>query len=149
MSSTVHWTKEDKEKITKMALDLGADQVSFLALKDYVSPDSPDPRRYLPRLQSFVIMLFREMRGAYMDQSYMRMQNLKCPDTAWEVTSYRVGKYIEDTYHIEAHATPQHRPFEVTPETWRRISVPVSIRHLAVQSGMGVFGRNTLFINNI
>jgi hypothetical protein len=82
MATTVHWTDEDKEKISRMALDLGADQVSFLALKDYVSPASPDPRRYLPRLQSFVIMLFRELKGAYMDQSYMRMHGLRLPDTA-------------------------------------------------------------------
>ncbi len=145
--NTVHWTKDDKEKITQMALGLGADQVSFLALKDYVSPASPDPRRYLPRLQSFVIMLFRELRGAYMDQSYMRMQGLKLPDTAWENTSYRVGKFIEDTYHVEAHAMPQHRPFEVTPETWKRIIGPVSIRHLAVQSGLAIMGRNTLAVH--
>ena len=147
MKQSAHFTGEDKEKITQMALQLGADQVSFLALKDYVSPASPDPRRYLPRLQSFIIMLFRELKGSYMDQSYMRMFGLKMPDTAWENTSYLIGKYLENHYPVEVHAMPQHRPFEVTPETWRRIIGPVSIRHLAVQSGMGVFGRNTLVIH--
>ena len=54
MSPTVHWTDTDKEKISRIALDFGADQVSFLALEDYVSPASPDPRRYLPELKNLL-----------------------------------------------------------------------------------------------
>ena len=147
MLQDIHWTNDDKETIRKMAMDFGADQVSFLALKDYFSPDSPDPRRYLPRLKSFIIMMFSELRGAYMDQSYMRMEAGFYPDSAWAHASYRTGKYIENTYNAEVHSMPQHRPFEVTSDTFRRIIGPVSIRHLAVQSGLGVFGRNTLVVH--
>ena len=147
MTPTVHWTDTDKEKISRIALDLGVDQVSFLALQDYVSPASPDPRRYLPELRSFVILAFRELRGAYMNQSIMRIEGMWSQDTVWETVEYRLGKYLEDSYDVDIMPVPQHRPFEVTPETWRRIIGPVSIRHLALQSGMGILGRNTLLVH--
>ena len=147
MSPTVHWTDTDKEKISRIALDLGADQVSFLALEDYVSPVSPDPRRYLPELKSFVIIAFRELRGSYMNQSIMRIEGMWSQDTVWETVEYRLGKYLEDSYDVDVMPIPQHRPFEVTPETWRRIVGPVSVRHLALQSGMGILGKNTLLVH--
>ena len=147
MTSSIHWNVQDKDQIRRAAIELGADQVSFLALKDYVSPASPNPRRYLPGIQSFVIIAFRELRGAYMNQSIMRMESLGAVDTVWEQLEIRLGKYLENTYDVDVMPIPQHRPFEVTAESWRRIIGPVSIRHLAVQSGMGVFGRNTLVVH--
>ncbi|GEM_PF-169173 len=147
MTSRTFWTTQDKESIRKAAIDLGGDQVSFLALKDYVSPASPDPRRYLPDLQSFVIVAFRELRGAYMNQSIMRMDAFLAIDTVWEQLQVRLGKRLESAYDVDVMPVPHHRPFEVTTETWRRIIGPVSVRHLAVQSGMGVFGQNTLVVH--
>ena len=147
MTSGTYWTSLDKDRIRRAAVELGADQVSFLALKDYVSPASPDPRRYLPGLSSFIIFAFRELRGAYMNQSIMRMEAGSAVDTGWEHLEFRLGKYLESTYDVDVMPVPQHRPFEITVETRSRIIGPVSIRHLAVQSGMGVFGRNTLVVH--
>ena len=106
MSPTVHWTDTDKEKISRIALDLGADQVSFLALEDYVSPASPDPRRYLPELKSFVIIAFRELRGSYMNQSIMRIEGMWSQDIVWETVEYRLGKYLEDSYDVDIMPIP-------------------------------------------
>jgi epoxyqueuosine reductase len=147
MTPTIHWTDTDKEKIRNRALELGADQVSFLALKDYVSPASPDPRRYLANLGSFVLIAYRELRGSYMNQSIMRMETFLTIDHVSQELEYRLGKHLESLYDVDVMQIPQHRPFEVTSETWRRVVGPVSIRHLAVQSGMGVFGRNTLVVH--
>jgi epoxyqueuosine reductase len=147
MIANVHWTEKDKEQVRNRAIDMGADQVQFLALKDYVSPASPDPRRYFPRVQSFVIMAFRELRGSYMCQNIMRMEGGMAIDTVWEYVEIRLGKYLENNYDIDVMSMPQHRPFEVTSETLTRIVGPVSLRHLAVRSGMGAFGRNTLVVH--
>lgn len=146
-SVTIKWTENDKEEIRRKAIALGSDQVQFLALKDYISPASPDPRRYLPGIQSFIIMAFRELRGSYMNQSVMRMEAIMATDTVWEITEISLGKHLENAYNVDVMSIPQHRPFEVTAETLTRIVGPVSIRHLAVQSGMGVFGRNTLVVH--
>jgi hypothetical protein len=146
-NASVIWSGGDKEDIRKYAISLGADQVQFLALTNYVSPASPDPRRYFPGVQSFVVMAFRELRGSYMCQNIMRMEAGSAIDTLWAVVEMRLGKFLEDNYDIDVMSMPQHRPFEVTAETLTRIIGPVSIRHIAVQSGMGIFGRNTLVVH--
>jgi len=146
-SENIKLTEKDKEEIRHKALELGTDQVQFLALKDYISPASPDPRRYLPAVQSFVVLAFRELRGSYMSQNIMRNEAGSAIDTVWEYIEILLGKYLENRYKIDVMSMPQHRPFEVTAETLTRIIGPVSLRHLAVQSGMGVFGRNTLVVH--
>ena len=147
METIVKWNDQDKEEIRKIAMELGADQVQFLALKDYVSPLSPNPRRYLPKVQSFVVIALRCLRGSYMNQTIMRMEAELALDNLWAVMQLKLGKYLEDKYHFDVMSMPAHRPFEVTPETLTKIIGPVSLRHLAVQSGMGVFGRNTLVVH--
>ena len=34
---------------------------------------------------------------------------------------YRLGKHIENAYDVDVMPVPQHRPFEVTAETWTRM----------------------------
>lgn len=82
-----------------------------------------------------------------MNQSIMRMEAFGAMDTIWEAVEYRLGKFLEDSYDVDVMPVPEHRPFEVTHETWRRVIGPVSIRHLALQSGMGILGRNTLLVH--
>lgn len=147
MIPAIKLTEQDKRLIADKALDLGADQVTFLSLNDYHSPASPDPHRYMPDVRSFIVLAFRQLRGAYMCQSIMRHEAMCATDTLWEVAELKLGKFLESNYDMDVMPLPQHRPFEVTQQTWRRVIGPVSIRHAAVQSGMGVFGRNTLVVH--
>jgi hypothetical protein len=54
-----------KERIREKAKSLGADLVGFLNLRDYNSPRSPDPRRYLPTAKSIIVLAFKPLAGAY------------------------------------------------------------------------------------
>jgi len=54
-----------KEVIRNEAKKLGVDLVGFLNLKDYDSPRSPNPHRYLPSAKSIVVLAFSPLAGAY------------------------------------------------------------------------------------
>jgi len=49
----------EKEQIRKYGLELGVDAVGFVALEDYKSPKSPDPKSYLPKAKSIVVLAHR------------------------------------------------------------------------------------------
>ena len=147
MIPAIRLSKEEKERITQRAKDLGASQVTYLNIKDYKSPASPDPKLIVhPEIRSFIIMAFPELRGTYMCQNYLRSFGFLGVDTQSLYAGMGVGGFIEENYDADAVILPIHRPFDVTANTFRRVIAPVSFRHAAVQSGMGVFGRNTLVV---
>lgn len=135
------------EKIKELALKLGVDDVRFLNLKDYHSPLSPDPTNYLPEAQSLVVLVLRELRGSYLNRSIIKMYGAFSLDITARDIGYRMSKFIEDNYDSDAFMIPDHRPFEITKETRKQIIGPVSLRHAAVQCGLGVMGRNNLVVN--
>ena len=133
--------------IKDKALELGVDSVHFLNLKDYKSPRSPDPQNYLPEARSLVVFILREIRGGYMNRSIIRMTSLGALDRTMNYITYKLARYIEDSFDTDAMVIPDHRPFEINKGTLKSIIGPVSLRHAAVQCGAGVFGRNTLVVN--
>ncbi|MEW5946007.1 MAG: hypothetical protein AB1742_07395 [bacterium] len=138
---------EPKKAIKKKAKSLGADLVSFLNLSDYHSPASPDPQRYLKGAKSVVLLAFRPLAGAYEygENTWSKMPSyLYCVESAANTAAYHLGKYIEDGFGGKTFVVQAHRPFELTEETYRKPVGAVSLRHVAVRSGMAVWGRNTL-----
>jgi epoxyqueuosine reductase QueG len=91
-------------------------------------------------------MAFPEVRGSYMCQNYLRSFARLALDSQCLQTTLSLARYIEEIYDADVVMLPFHRPFDVTQKTFRRIIAPVSFRHAALNSGMGVFGRNTLVI---
>lgn len=147
MIPAIKISKEEKEVITQKAINLGASQVTYLNVKDYHSPDSPNPRLIVhPDIRSFIIMAFAESRGTYMCQNYLRSFAFMGVDTQYLYAGMGISTFIEENYDADVVVLPIHRPFDVTATTLRRVIAPVSFRHAAVQSGMGVFGRNTLVV---
>jgi epoxyqueuosine reductase QueG len=136
-----------KERIRKKAKNLGADLVGFLNLRDYNSPRSPDPHRYLPTAKSIIVMAFKPLAGAYnyQDNTWSKMPSfLYGVETAGNTAAYHLGRFIEREYGAESFLIQAHRPFEIDEETFRNPIGSVSLRHAAVQSGLAVWGKNTL-----
>lgn len=134
-----------KEEIRSKTKGMGADLVGFLNLRDYNSPRSPDPKKYLPSAKSIIVLGFRPLSGAYETGSWVRMHSyLYCPEIASQYCIYLLSKYLEDQHKAKVLVIPGHRPFELTEETLRAPIGIVSLRHAAVQSGLAVWGRNTL-----
>ncbi len=136
-----------EQKIKKKAMELGVDLVGLLNLRDYDSPRSPDPRRYLESAKSIVVLAFRPLSGAfrYQENTWSKMPSyLYSMESAGNTAAYHLGRFMEREYGAECFLVQAHRPFELDEETYRSPIGSVSLRHAAVQSGMAVWGRNTL-----
>lgn len=136
-----------KETIKTKARELGADLVSILNLKDYKSPRSPDPLRYLPSAKSIVVLAFAPLAGAYQyrDNTWSKMPSfLYGVESAGNTAAYHLGRFMERELGAESFLIQAHRPFEINEETFRSPIGSVSLRHAAVQSGLAVWGKNTL-----
>ena len=136
-----------KQTIKQKAKEMGADLVGFLNLKDYHSPRSPDPRRYLKSAKSIVVLAFRPLSGAYhyQENTWSKMPSyLYGMETAGNTAAYHLGRFMEREYGAECFLVQAHRPFELDEDTYRSPVGSVSLRHAAVQSGLAVWGKNTL-----
>lgn len=136
-----------KELIKKKAKELGADLVSVLNLGDYKSPRSPDPLRYLPTARSIVVLAFTPLAGAYRyrENTWSKMPSfLYSVESAGNTAAYHLGKFMERELGAESFLVQAHRPFEINEETFRSPIGSISLRHAAVQSGLAVWGKNTL-----
>ena len=133
-----------KERIREKGKELGADLVGFLNLKDYNSPRSPDPRRYLPSAKSIVVFAFRPLAGAYryQENTWSKMPSyLYSVEVAGNTAAYHLARFMEREYGGESFLVQAHRPFEIDEETYRSPIGSVSLRHAAVQSGSGCMGK--------
>ena len=54
----------EREQIRKYGLEIGVDAVGFVALEDYKSPKSPDPKSYLSKARSIIVLAHRMIDGA-------------------------------------------------------------------------------------
>lgn len=136
-----------KETIKKRAMELGADLVSVLNLNDYKSPRSPNPLRYLPSAKSIVVLAFTPLAGAYryQENTWSKMPSfLYSVESAGNTAAYHLGKFMEREFKAESFFVQAHRPFEINEETFRSPIGSISLRHAAVQSGLAVWGKNTL-----
>ena len=136
-----------KQVIKQRAKELGADLVGFLNIKDYDSPRSPDPHRYLDSAKSIVVLAFRPLAGAYRYQknTWSKMPSyLYAMEAAGNAAAYHLGRFMEKEYGAECFLVQAHRPFEIDEETYHSPVGSVSLRHVAVQSGLAVWGKNTL-----
>jgi len=136
-----------KEKIRKKAKELGAELVGFLNLREYDSPRSPDPLRYLPSAKSIVVLAFCPLAGAYryQENTWSKMPSyLYSVEAAGNTAAYHLARFMEREYRAESFLVQAHRPFEINEETNRSPIGSVSLRHASVQSGLAVWGKNTL-----
>ncbi|MBM4339278.1 MAG: epoxyqueuosine reductase [Deltaproteobacteria bacterium] len=136
-----------EETIKNKAKELGADLVSVLNLKDYKSQRSPNPLRYLPSAKSIVLLAFAPLAGAYryQENTWSKMPSfLYSVESAGNTAAYHLGKFMERELKAESFLVQAHRPFEINEETFRSPIGSISLRHAAVQSGLAVWGKNTL-----
>lgn len=136
-----------KTEFVKRARKLGVARVGFLNLSDYKSPRSPDPERYLRGAKSVIVLCFKPLAGAYAytENTWSKMPSfLYVMETSAYVACYHLGRYLEDKHNAKVFVVQPHRPFELDENTFRAPVGSISLRHAAVQSGLAVWGRNTL-----
>jgi len=137
----------DKHKVREFALGLGADVVGFASIDSYQSPRSPDPRKILPGVRSLAVMGFREIHGS-VESDFPRVA-MVCRMGSMEVAlnaTFRLAVFIEKETSTKTVPIAVSYPLEMSRNTLGSVG-DVSLRHAAVATGLGVFGRHNLVIN--
>jgi len=94
-----------KEAIRQKAKELGADLIGFLNLKDYNSPRSPDPHRYLKSARSVVVLAFKPLAGAYryQENTWSKMPSyLYSMESAGNTAAYHLGRFMENIFSFSS-----------------------------------------------
>ena len=114
--------------------------VGFLSLEDYRSPKSPDPKGYLPEAKSIIIFGHRMLDGA-LDSKNPRFNiagRMAVMDTS-KAHLYLAAQFIEDNTGKRASPVLSSYPLDMAAPSFGLLG-DISLRHAAVQSGLGVFG---------
>ena len=137
----------EKEQIRKYGQDLGVDAVGFVALEDYKSPKSPDPKSYLPKAKSIIVLAHRMIDGA-LDSKNPRFNiagRMAVMDTS-KSHLYLMARFIEGRTGKKTSPVLSSYPLDMEAPTLGLVG-DISLRHAAVASGLGVFGRHNLVIH--
>lgn len=136
-----------KEEIRRFAVDRGADAVGFLALADYSSPKSPEPKSWLPKARSIIVFGHRMLDGALDSENpRFNIAGRMAVMDASKTLLYSVARLIEDRTGRRASPVLSSYPLDMAAPTLGLVG-DISLRHAAVQSGLGVFGRHNLVIH--
>jgi epoxyqueuosine reductase len=137
----------EKGEIRKYGMDLGVDAIGFVALEDYKSPKSPDPKSYLPKARAIIVLAHRMIDGA-LDSKNPRFNiagRMAVMDTS-KSHLYLMARLIEKQTGKKASPVLSSYPLDMEAPTLGLVG-DISLRHAAVASGLGVFGRHNLVIH--
>ena len=135
-----------KEKIQKLALELGAEDVGIADPSVYDSPRSPGITSVFPGIKSMVVMAYRELSSCESDCMQIAMNGrLDLMDFSRGV-NYRVASFIERELGGHAMTVPVSYPLPMASSTQGAVA-DVSMRHAAIAAGLGAFGRNNLVLH--
>ena len=131
----------EKEQIRKYGLEIGVDAVGFVALEDYKSPKSPDPKSYLPKANSIVVLAHRMIDGA-LDSKNPRFNiagRMAVMDTS-KSHLYLMARLIEGRTGKKASPVLSSYPLDMGPRRWAlsgtsRCVTPPSHRASASSAG--------------
>lgn len=138
---------EPKEEIRKKALEIGVDDIGFLAVDDYKSPRSPDPKKVMPGIRSIVVLAYRQIDGG-LDTENMRLAmsaRIGLMDSS-KGHSYELCRFIEDRFRTKAAPILFSYPLDFSNPKAGTIG-EISLRHAAVAAGLGTFGMHNLVVH--
>ncbi|MCX7991842.1 MAG: 4Fe-4S binding protein, partial [Proteobacteria bacterium] len=135
-----------KEKIRNYALSLDIDDVGFLSARDYLSPRSPDLEKIHPEIKSIIVLAYKEPSSCESNNMQIAMNGRLDLLEFTRTCNYKMIRFIEKEFGAKAMSVPVSYPLEMSYETMGSIG-DVSLRHCAVQAGLGVFGRHNLVIH--
>lgn len=138
-----------KEQIREIVLSYGADLCGFANIDRFdKAPLGFKPNDIYPDCKSvisFAIALPQGLTKIKPRLIYGHYNYISCIET--DVIAFKVAKRIEGNFSCNAIPIPCDSPYEYWDNHKMEGRGLLSMKHVAVQAGLGSLGKNTLFIN--
>lgn len=138
-----------KEKIREMVLSYGADLCGFAHIDRLgMAPDGFKPTDIYGDCKSvisFGVALPQGLAKVNPRLIYGYYNYFSCPEV--DLIAFKSAKWIEQSFHCNAIPIPCDVPYEYWDSEKMEGRGLLSLKHLAVQAGLGLMGKSTLFIH--
>jgi epoxyqueuosine reductase QueG len=135
-----------KEAIREFALETGADDVGFGTLSTYRSPMSPPMDSIFPGARTFIVVAYRELSSCESPSPQIAMNGRLDLMEFSRSCNYKLVRFLERRGAARAMSVPASYPMEMSRRTKGTVG-EFSLRHAAVASGLGAFGRHNLVVH--
>lgn len=138
-----------KEKIREIVMSCGADLCGFAGIDRFGdAPDGFHPRDVFQDCKtviSFAVALPKGLSQIHPRLVYGHFNGICVSEV--DRVAFQAAKRIEEGYPCEAVPVPCDTPYESWDSQAMEGRGLISMKHAAVQAGLGTIGRNALFVN--
>ena len=138
----------EKEQLREKILELGADVCGFASIERFDgAPKGFHPRDVFPKCNSVISFGIALPKGLYLVDSrliYSHFNEMTCPEV--DQVAFQAAMYLEKNYSGIAVPLPCDGPYDYWDEEKKEGHGLISMKHAAFFSGMGAFGKNTMFM---